>query len=255
VVCKRVIGLPGDEITPPGWSSQRVVVPPDCVWLEGDNPLNSVDSRYYGPVPARYIYGRVVARVWPPEEAKVISRAHGRPDHNSLYLRLLAGEPEVRAAAADALADRAERAARWRAFLAQVERARDEAASRERERAAAAAAAEAATAAAAPHTTGQPSSPYLEPSTTTTTTAPLADAASAADAHSGSSASLSLSLPSPLPVQQQREPPARPAAHAVTAAGLAAAAAAAIVHGSGGGNPHFAAAAPAPAATAEAASE
>lgn len=41
-------------------------IPRGHVWLEGDNPENSMDSRNYGPVPAALVQGRVVGRVWPP---------------------------------------------------------------------------------------------------------------------------------------------------------------------------------------------
>jgi inner membrane protease subunit 1 len=88
-VCKRVVALPGDEVLlggggghggrhfapssppPPGRHNrqqhqrQLVVVPDGHVWLEGDNPSNSSDSRHYGPVPASLIVGRVLCRVWP----------------------------------------------------------------------------------------------------------------------------------------------------------------------------------------------
>jgi signal peptidase I len=87
-VCKRVVGLPGDQILlgsgasaslsqlsnlyrPPAGrgggrgSSQLLVVPDGHVWLEGDNPANSSDSRHYGPVPASLIVGRVLCRAWP----------------------------------------------------------------------------------------------------------------------------------------------------------------------------------------------
>jgi len=38
-------------------------VPPGHVWLEGDNPKESLDSRYYGPVPLALIQGRVTHQV------------------------------------------------------------------------------------------------------------------------------------------------------------------------------------------------
>ncbi len=47
-ICKRVAGLPGDRMvigTPP-WHGE-VIVPPGHVWLLGDNPWNSSDSRKY----------------------------------------------------------------------------------------------------------------------------------------------------------------------------------------------------------------
>ncbi|KAL3905560.1 MAG: hypothetical protein SGARI_004401 [Bacillariaceae sp.] len=42
-----------------------IVVPENHVWLEGDCPLFSVDSRHYGPIPASCITGRLVFRLWP----------------------------------------------------------------------------------------------------------------------------------------------------------------------------------------------
>jgi len=40
-------------------------VPPNHVWLEGDNPLQSTDSRHYGPVSEMCLRGRVLLRLWP----------------------------------------------------------------------------------------------------------------------------------------------------------------------------------------------
>lgn len=53
----------------------RSQVPPDCVWIEGDNAHNSVDSRYYGPIPSALLEGRVLARVWPPNQAGWMARS------------------------------------------------------------------------------------------------------------------------------------------------------------------------------------
>ena len=44
---------------------RTVVVPKNHVWLEGDCPLLSIDSRHVGPVPIEWIRGKVVARLWP----------------------------------------------------------------------------------------------------------------------------------------------------------------------------------------------
>ncbi|SJL05974.1 uncharacterized protein ARMOST_09310 [Armillaria ostoyae] len=67
IVCKRIIGLPGDIICvdPTGQtaaSTEHVVVPSGHVWLSGDNFSYSRDSRTYGPVPIALIQGKVRAK-------------------------------------------------------------------------------------------------------------------------------------------------------------------------------------------------
>jgi mitochondrial inner membrane protease subunit 1 len=89
-VCKRVVGMPGDQVLlapsfaqsnaswlhrsgsdmGPERRHQRrlhhlLIVPDGHVWLEGDNASNSSDSRVYGPLPMALIQGRVIARLWP----------------------------------------------------------------------------------------------------------------------------------------------------------------------------------------------
>jgi inner membrane protease subunit 1 len=62
-ICKRIVGLPGDRILL--WNGDMVIVPDYHVWLEGDNPSNSLDSRQSGPIPMALLRGRAVARLWP----------------------------------------------------------------------------------------------------------------------------------------------------------------------------------------------
>ena len=84
---KRVVGLPGEEVvildgvlhvdgrpvrepwvdhrTVDGYYTRTFAVPPDHVFVLGDNRLNSIDSRDYGPVPAQDLLGRVITRLWP----------------------------------------------------------------------------------------------------------------------------------------------------------------------------------------------
>ena len=38
-------------------------VPKGHVWLQGDNAINSTDSRHYGPVPYALLQGRVFLKV------------------------------------------------------------------------------------------------------------------------------------------------------------------------------------------------
>lgn len=96
-VCKRVLGLPGDIVTKPTLRNNNkstrlrqryrnglaggVVIPDGHIWLEGDNPWNSSDSRNYGPVPAALIVGRVVFRVWPLRGEALMERG-ARPERD-----------------------------------------------------------------------------------------------------------------------------------------------------------------------------
>mmetsp|Transcript_16765 Transcript_16765/g.32644 ORF Transcript_16765/g.32644 Transcript_16765/m.32644 type:complete len:150 (+) Transcript_16765:424-873(+) len=68
-VCKRVKGMPGERVRVAKrypYERDRVVkIPKGRVWLEGDNPRNSTDSRSYGAVPMGLIKGRVFFRLWP----------------------------------------------------------------------------------------------------------------------------------------------------------------------------------------------
>jgi len=57
-----VVELPGAPL-----AVKRVVeVRPDgSVWVEGDNPIGSTDSRQLGAIGASAVRGVVVARLWP----------------------------------------------------------------------------------------------------------------------------------------------------------------------------------------------
>lgn len=87
-ICKRVLGLPGDMVVAPPSSMRRrrqrrgsfsnegqlLVIPDGHIWIEGDNTMNSADSRNYGPIPAAMIVGRVLCRVWPLRGNAILQR-------------------------------------------------------------------------------------------------------------------------------------------------------------------------------------
>lgn len=86
---KRVVGLPGESVeirqgrayvngklleepyVPPQYTDSStygpILVPPDEYFLMGDHRASSNDSRVFGPVPSRYIYGKAVFAYWPVE--------------------------------------------------------------------------------------------------------------------------------------------------------------------------------------------
>ncbi|PID31743.1 signal peptidase I [Candidatus Saccharibacteria bacterium] len=97
---KRVVGLPGEHVTvkngvltvynqenPGGFQPDAtmpygeviqntpgdvdITVPEDQVYVVGDNRTNSSDSRFFGPVPASDIVGKLVLRVFPLNTAKL----------------------------------------------------------------------------------------------------------------------------------------------------------------------------------------
>lgn len=89
---KRVIGLPGETVEVrngqvfidevqieeewitrqggPNYSAE--IVPPDHVFVMGDNRGNSRDSRAFGPVHVDQIVGRAWIIYWPPEDVGVV---------------------------------------------------------------------------------------------------------------------------------------------------------------------------------------
>ncbi|HET8923433.1 MAG TPA: signal peptidase I [Candidatus Acidoferrum sp.] len=86
---KRVVGLPGETVeirqgrvyvngkwvpepyVPPQYEDLSdfppKIVPPDQYFVMGDHRISSNDSRVFGPVASKYIYGRAVFAYWPVE--------------------------------------------------------------------------------------------------------------------------------------------------------------------------------------------
>lgn len=65
LICKRIQGVPGDRIhyTTYFGGSGTFKLGEGEIWLLGDNPANSFDSRHYGPVPIESIQGKVIYNV------------------------------------------------------------------------------------------------------------------------------------------------------------------------------------------------
>ena len=58
-----LVELPGDRGL--GIKRLRRLEPTGLLWVEGDNPAGSTDSRQFGALPAAALRGRAVLRVWP----------------------------------------------------------------------------------------------------------------------------------------------------------------------------------------------
>ncbi|CDZ98392.1 signal peptidase [Phaffia rhodozyma] len=64
---KRIIGIEGDTIrTNAPYPEKFVKLEKGQVWVEGDNDLESKDSRIYGPVPISLLQSRVSHVIYPP---------------------------------------------------------------------------------------------------------------------------------------------------------------------------------------------
>ncbi len=97
---KRVVGLPGETVeirggrvsvngqdipepyVPPQYADFSdfgpIRVPSDSYFVMGDHRISSNDSRVFGPVAARHIYGRAVFVYWPFDHFGMLSSANAK---------------------------------------------------------------------------------------------------------------------------------------------------------------------------------
>lgn len=65
MLCKRIRAVEGDIVLSKG---RKFEIPEGYIWIQGDNPYNSTDSRDYGPIPSGLVLGKLIYTVrseWP----------------------------------------------------------------------------------------------------------------------------------------------------------------------------------------------
>jgi signal peptidase I len=71
IACKRVAATAGDVVfREESGKKVEIVIPPNHIWVLGDNPSESYDSRYYGYIHVENVRGRVWLRLSPLELIK-----------------------------------------------------------------------------------------------------------------------------------------------------------------------------------------
>ena len=63
LLCKRVTGIEGEEKSLR--NGKLVTIPKNNIWVEGDNKVDSFDSRIFGPINNKLINGRILLALFP----------------------------------------------------------------------------------------------------------------------------------------------------------------------------------------------
>jgi signal peptidase I len=67
--------IPSDDRSTDTWGPE--ILPPAHYFVMGDHRNNSSDSRSWGPVPKKYILGKIQVRWWPLNHVRVFSGFSG----------------------------------------------------------------------------------------------------------------------------------------------------------------------------------
>lgn len=63
LLCKRVTGIEGEEKSLR--NGKLITIPKNNIWVEGDNKVDSFDSRIFGPINFKLINGRILLELFP----------------------------------------------------------------------------------------------------------------------------------------------------------------------------------------------
>ena len=63
LLCKRVTGIEGEEKSLR--NGKVITIPKNNIWVEGDNKVDSFDSRIFGPINNKLINGRILLELFP----------------------------------------------------------------------------------------------------------------------------------------------------------------------------------------------
>ena len=69
---KRIVALPGDKFQFND-ESPKITLDSDQIFVLGDNTVDSLDSKQFGPIKIDQIFGKVVFRIWPFKKIGLIS--------------------------------------------------------------------------------------------------------------------------------------------------------------------------------------